>query len=146
MDMITKRLLSSLPTYRPFRDQITSFPKFANVASGRFVELLKIVRHFMDEEKKDNTSRAIVFVHMRRTCFKLCEELGKDVAIKEQLNPLACVGHGNGIDGMQWQGEQEVVITRFHEGICYRPMEEDEVSLFHNSLQIYILYQCGWHG
>ena len=100
----------------------------------------------MDEEKKDNTSRAIVFVHMRRTCFKLCEELGKDVAIKEQLNPLACVGHGNGIDGMQWQGEQEVVITRFHEGICYRPMEEDEVSLFHNSLQIYILYQFGWHG
>ncbi len=62
--------------------------------------------------KNDNTSRAIIFVHMRRTCFKLHEELNKDAVIKEKLKPLACVGHGNGLDGMQWKGEQEVVITR----------------------------------
>lgn len=118
MDMITKRLLLSQSTYKLFRDQVRCFPKISNVTSGRFTELLTTVYQFIDQVSKDGTSRAIVFVHMRRTCFKLCEELGKDPKIKKHLNPLACVGHGSGIDGMQWKGEQEVVITRFHEGEC----------------------------
>ena len=112
MDMLTKRLLQSQPSYQVFRMQLNSFSRCSNIASGRFTELLKIVRDFVHHMQKDNTSRAIIFVHMRRTCLKLREELNKDPVIKEKLKPLACVGHGNGLDGMQWKGEQEVVITR----------------------------------
>ena len=112
MDMVTRRLLLAQPPYQTFRQQITQFAQITKVASGRFVELLSIARKFLEQVKHDGTSRAIVFVHMRRTCFKLCEELCKDDVIKEQLNPMACVGHGSGFDGMQWKGEQEVVITR----------------------------------
>lgn len=112
MDMVTKRLLQSQPSYQLFRTQFNTFSKCSNVPSGRFYELLDIVNDFIDYVKRDNTSRGIIFVHMRRTCFKLCEELNKNPEIKEKLKPLACVGHGNGLDGMQWKGEQEVVITR----------------------------------
>jgi ERCC4-related helicase len=111
MDMVTKRLLQSQPSYQLFRQQLDSFSTCSKVASGRFTELLRIVRDFIKRVQKDNTSRAIIFVHMRRTCLKLREELNKDAEIKK-LKPLACVGHGNGLDGMQWKGEQEVVITR----------------------------------
>ena len=113
MDMVTKRLLQSVPSYQVLRGQLNSFSQCSNVSSGRFTELQKIVRMFIDQVKQDSTSRAIIFVHMRRTCFKLREELNKDAVIKENLKPLACVGHGNGLDGMQWKGEQEVVITRY---------------------------------
>ena len=112
MDMVTKRLLQSVTGYHALRGQINGFSQCSKVSSGRFTELLKIVQKFIDQVKRDRTSRAIIFVHMRRTCFKLREELNKDAAIKENLKPLACVGHGNGLDGMQWKGEQEVVITR----------------------------------
>ena len=112
MDMVTKRLLQSESSYVAFRLQFQSFTECSNVQSGRFTCLLKIVKDFIRQVERDNTSRAIIFVHMRRTCFKLREELNKDAEIKEKLIPLACVGHGNGLDGMQWKGEQEVVIRR----------------------------------
>ena len=112
MDMVTKRLLQSQPSSQRFRQQLNSFSTCSKDASGRFTELLRIVRDFIKHVQTDNTSRAIIFVHMRRTCMKLREELNKDPEIKEKLKPLACVGHGNGLDGMQWKGEQEVVITR----------------------------------
>lgn len=114
MDMVTKRILETQPSYQTFRNKMRSFSKsLLNATSGRFAELLQIVRGFVEHVREDNTSRAIIFVHMRRTCFKLHEELNKDIVIKEKLKPLACVGHGSGLDGFQWKGEPEVVITRY---------------------------------
>lgn len=113
MDLIAKRVLKLLPNYETLKTQLMSMSRrCSNKPSGRFEELLKIVRDFLNRVKKDPSSRAIIFVHMRRTCLKLQEELNKDTEIREKLKPLACVGHGNGFDGMQWKGEQEIVINK----------------------------------
>ena len=85
--------------------------------SERYSILERLVRQFVYRSLVDETSRGIIFVSMRKTAYKLCEQIRAIPQVTETLNPKAFVGHGQGsYDGMTWRDEQELVLKNFKSG------------------------------
>ena len=98
--------------------------------SERYNILVKHIEQFLSCAQEDATSRGIIFVSLRKTAFKLCEQIRGIPDVKKKLNPQPFVGHGQGsYDGMAWKEEQEVLLEKFRAGltkllICTSVLEE----------------------
>ena len=85
--------------------------------SDRYNCLDKRIHQFLAQVEKDPSSRAIIFVCMRKTAYKLCEKLRLNDNLSKLLNPAAFVGHGNGsYDGMSWKDDQAILLRDFKSG------------------------------
>ena len=83
----------------------------------RYNILVTHIKQFMRQAQQDGNSRGIVFVSMRKTAYKLCEQIRTLHKVPETLNPEVFVGHGQGsYDGMVWTDEQEVRLRSFISG------------------------------
>ena len=86
--------------------------------SERYNILQRHVRDFVNRSLSDETCRGIIFVSMRKTAYKLCEQIRSIPMVREALNPEAFVGHGQGsYDGMTWRDDQELLLKRFKSGV-----------------------------
>ena len=85
--------------------------------SERYNILQGHVRDFVYRSLSDKTCRGIIFVGMRKTAYKLCEQIRSIPMVSEALNPEVFVGHGQGsYDGMTWRDDQESLLKRFKSG------------------------------
>ncbi|XP_022809817.1 uncharacterized protein LOC111346816 [Stylophora pistillata] len=102
----------------------------AVVMSDRYNILVKHIKQFLRQTREDPTSRGIIFVSLRKTTFKLCEQIREIPNVAKMLNPYPFVGHGQGsYDGMTWKDEQEELLKKFRKGvskllICTKVLEE----------------------
>ena len=120
-DDALKRILASdmfEPTYALVRDLAHSIVEESCPMSERYTILVKHIKQFVGRAQDDETSRGIVFVSMRKTAYKLCEQIRAIPEVNEKLNPEAFVGHGQGsYDGMAWRDEQELLLKNFRSGV-----------------------------
>ena len=122
-DCALKKLIGSQPTFQALvylADQAGRADHApAVVMSDRYKILEKHIKQFLCQAQEDPTSRGIVFVSLRKTTFKLCEQIRKIADVAKTLNPYPFVGHGQGsYDGMRWKDEQEKLLKEFRKGIC----------------------------
>ena len=122
-DCALKKLIGSQPTFQALvylADQAGRADHArAVVMSDRYKILEKHIKQFLCQAQEDPTSRGIIFVSLRKTTFKLCEQIRKIPDVAKTLNPYPFVGHGEGsYDGMRWKDEQEKLLKEFREGIC----------------------------
>ena len=93
MDNLRSKLVRRLHCYQVLtekRDNLERLSRidFSAISSDRFQELVSELRQFAEKVRRgDDSCRGIVFVKMRKTCTKLCEELIKDPLIREYLKP-----------------------------------------------------------
>ena len=118
MEKLKKKLIGSLDQLRILESSITSLRRVSSLftSSDRYQQLTREIQDFSHKVQSDETSRAIIFVKMRKTAHKLCERIREEIDIREQLNPAFLVGHGQGSDGMDWRGEQEEILKKFRSG------------------------------
>ena len=126
-----KKWIGSQGTFGALKDLVDSMvEENSPVVSDRYNILVKHITQFLSRVRKDETSRGIVFVSMRKTAYKLCEQIKAIPDVKKKLNPEPFVGHGQGsYDGMGWREEQEVVLKKFRSGVtkllvCTSVLEE----------------------
>ena len=117
------RLIGSQPTFQALKNLADHVGKAdharAVVMSDRYKILEKHIKQFLYRAREDPTSRGIIFVSLRRTTFKLCEQIKQIPDVTKTLNPSPFVGHGQGsYDGMTWKDEQEKLLKDFRKGIC----------------------------
>ena len=104
-------------TFRSLRGLADSLVDEESLISDRYNILATHIKQFGCQAQQDETSRGIVFVSMRKTAYKLCEQIRMLPEVSETLNPKVFVGHGQGsYDGMAWVGEQEVLLKCFKSG------------------------------
>ena len=104
--------------YSFVRDLAHSVVKEGCPMSDRYTILVKHIEQFIGRVHVDETSRGIIFVSMRKTAYKLCEQIRAIPEVSEKLNPEAFVGHGQGsYDGMAWRDEQELLLNNFRSGV-----------------------------
>ena len=117
IERLKRKLVSSSMEWRSLEDAVKRLKAGALSARGsdRYQALLSDLNAFTTQALRDDSSRAIVFVKMRKTAEKLCQLL-KSTPTLANLNPEFFVGHGNGGEGMAWRGEQEVVLKAFKSG------------------------------
>ncbi|XP_022809816.1 uncharacterized protein LOC111346815, partial [Stylophora pistillata] len=102
----------------------------AVVMSDRYHILVKHIEQFLRQAREDPTSRGMIFVSLRKTTFKLCDQIREIPNVAKTLNPYPFVGHGQGsYDGMAWKDEQEELLKEFRKGaskllICTNVLEE----------------------
>ena len=117
-DDALKKILASKPTYTDVRDLAHSIDEEGCPMSDRYTILVKHIKQFVRQAHDDEKSRGIVFVSMRKTAYKLCEQIRAIPEVSEKLNPEAFVGHGQGsYDGMAWRDEQEMLLKNFTSGV-----------------------------
>ena len=117
------RLIGSQPTFQALKNLADHVGKAdharAVVMSDRYKILEKHIKQFLYRAREDPTSRGIIFVSLRKTTFKLCEQIKEIPDVAKTLNPSPFVGHGQGsYDGMTWKDEQERLLKEFRKGIC----------------------------
>ena len=117
------RLIGSQPTFQALKNLADHVGKAdharAVVMSDRYKILEKHIKQFLYRAREDPTSRGIIFVSLRKTTFKLCEQIKQIPDVAKTLNPSPFVGHGQGsYDGMTWKDEQEKLLKEFRKGIC----------------------------
>ncbi|XP_022778050.1 uncharacterized protein LOC111319571, partial [Stylophora pistillata] len=129
------RLIGSQRSFQALKNLVdqacrADYPR-AVVMSDRYKILVKHLEQFLHQVREDPTSRGIIFVNLRKTTFKMCEQIRRDIPIvTKMLNPYPFVGHGQGsYDGMTWKDEQEKLLRKFREGeskllICTSVLEE----------------------
>ena len=122
-DCALKRLIGGQPTFQALQnlaDQACRADHVrAVVMSDRFKILEKHIKQFLCRAREDPTSRGIIFVSLRKTTFKLCEQIKEIPDVAKTLNPSPFVGHGQGsYDGMIWKDEQERLLKEFRKGRC----------------------------
>ena len=120
MEKVKRSLVEGLESYRSLKDFVRNEHKnaedFPRPTSGRFHYLEREIETFISQVQEDKTSRGIVFVKMRSTAYRVCEQLKKMPSVTDNLNPNYFVGHGQGSDGMEWRGEQEEILKKFRSG------------------------------
>ena len=117
------RLIGSQPTFQALKNLADHVGKAdharAVVMSDRYKILEKHIKQFLYRAREDPTSRGIIFVSLRKTTFKLCEQIKQIPDVTKTLNPSPFVGHGQGsYDGMTWKDEQEKLLKEFRKGKC----------------------------
>lgn len=116
-DGALKRIVDADPT---FHGVITasSILIHGSSMSERYNILQGHVTDFVYRSLSDEKCRGIIFVSMRKTAYKLCEQIRSIPMVREALNPEAFVGHGQGsYDGMTWRDDQELLLKRFKSGV-----------------------------
>lgn len=104
-------------TFRDLRGLADGSVDEESPISDRYNILVRHIKQFVCQVKQDESSRGIVFVSMRKTAYKLCEQIRMLPQVHETLNPKVFVGHGQGsYDGMAWVDEQEVLLECFKTG------------------------------
>ena len=104
-------------TFRDLRGLADSSVDEESPMSDRYNILVAHIKQFVCQVQQDESSRGIVFVSMRKTAYKLCEQIRMLPEVPETLNPKVFVGHGQGsYDGMAWVDEQEVLLQCFKTG------------------------------
>ena len=104
-------------TFRDLRGLAESSVDEESPISDRYNILAAHIKQFVCQVQQDESSRGIVFVSMRKTAYKLCEQIRMLPEVPETLNPKVFVGHGQGsYDGMAWVDEQEVLLECFKTG------------------------------
>ena len=104
-------------TFRDLRGLADSSVDEESPISDRYNILVAHIKQFVCQVQQDESSRGIVFVSMRKTAYKLCEQIRMLPEVPETLNPKVFVGHGQGsYDGMAWVDEQEVLLQCFKTG------------------------------
>lgn len=118
MEQLKKKLIGSSEKLLVLESSIASLRRVSSFfsSSDRYQHLTKELRNFIRQVERDETSRGIIFVKMRKTAYKLSERLRQETGIAERLNPAFLVGHGQGSDGMDWRGEQEEILKKFRSG------------------------------
>ena len=117
-DDALRKILASKPTYTDVRNLAHNIDEEGCPMSDRYTILVKHIEQFVGQAYDDETSRGIVFVSMRKTAYKLCEQIRAIPEVSEKLNPEAFVGHGQGsYDGMAWRDEQELLLKNFRSGV-----------------------------
>ena len=118
MEQLKKKLIGSSEQLRVLESSIASLKRASSLfsCSDRYQHLTKELQNFIHRVERDETSRGIIFVKMRKTAYKLCERLRQEPGISKRLNPAFLVGHGQGSDGMDWRGEQEEILKKFRSG------------------------------
>lgn len=118
LERLKKKVVGSLNALKVLESSIQDLRRVSSffALSDRYQHLTKELENFILRVEKDETSRGIIFVKMRRTAHKLCERLRKETEICEKLNPAFLVGHGRGSDGMDWRGEQEEILKKLRSG------------------------------
>ncbi|KAJ7353981.1 hypothetical protein OS493_030827 [Desmophyllum pertusum] len=125
-----KKWIGRHHTFTALKDLADSAVEEHTPVSDRYNRLVHHVRSFLSRAQDDETSRGIVFVSMRKTAFKVCEQIRTIPEVAERLNPQPFVGHGRGsYEGMAWKDEQEVLLKKFRSGvtkllICTSVLEE----------------------
>ena len=125
-----KKLIGSQPTFLALRGLADNVVRDDSPVSDRFNILMKHIEHFVIRAQRDETSRGIIFVSMRKTAYKLCEQIRTIPDVTTTLNPESFVGHGQGsYDGMAWKEEQEDLLKQFRSGgtkllVCTSVLEE----------------------
>lgn len=125
-----KKLIGSQPTFLALGELVDNVVQGDAPVSDRYNILVKHLKHFVARAREDETSRGIVFVSMRKTAYKLCEQIRTIPDVMKTLNPEPFVGHGQGsYDGMAWREEQEELLKQFRSGItkllvCTSVLEE----------------------
>ena len=118
MEKLKKKLIGSLNQLKTLELSIKDLKRISSLFtfSDRYQYLVKELQNFIRKVQEDETSRAIVFVKMRKTAYKLGERIRQEARIQAHLNPAFLVGHGQASDGMDWRGEQEEVLKKFRSG------------------------------
>ena len=118
MEKLKKKLIGSLNQLKTLELSIKDLKRISSLFtfSDRYQYLVKELQNFIRKVQEDETSRAIVFVKMRKTAYKLGERIRQEARILAHLNPAFLVGHGQASDGMDWRGEQEEVLKKFRSG------------------------------
>lgn len=118
MEQLKKKLIGSSEQLRALESSMVNLRRVSRFfsSSDRYQHLTKELQNFIRQVQRDQTSRGIIFVKMRKTAYKLCERLRQETGIAERLNPAFLVGHGQGSDGMDWRGEQEEILKKFRSG------------------------------
>ena len=118
MEQLKKKLIGSSYQLKNLESSIRNLRQVSSpfISSDRYQHLIVELQDFSHQVERDETSRGIIFVKMRKTAYKLCERLRQEAGIREQLNPAFLVGHGQGSDGMDWRGEQEEILKKFRSG------------------------------
>ena len=125
-----KKLIGSRPTFSALRGLVDNVVQEDSAVSDRYNILVKHLKYFVTRAREDETSRGIVFVGMRKTAYKLCEQIRTIPDVMKTLNPEPFVGHGQGsYDGMAWREEQEDLLKQFRSGVtkllvCTSVLEE----------------------
>ena len=125
-----KKLIGSQPTFLALRGLVDNVVQQDSPVSDRYNTLVKHLKDLVTRAREDETSRGIVFVSMRKTAYKLCEQIRTNPDVKKTLNPEPFVGHGQGsYDGMAWREEQECLLKQFRSGVtkllvCTSVLEE----------------------
>ena len=125
-----KKLIGSQPTFLALKGLVDSRDQEDSSVSDRYNILVRHVTHFVTRAQEDETSRGIIFVSMRKTAYKLCEQIRTIPDVTQTLNPEPFVGHGQGsYDGMTWREEQEDLLKQFRSGVtkllvCTSVLEE----------------------
>ena len=117
-DSALKKMIAAEPTFTDLRDLANSVVEEGYHMSDRYNILVGHITQFVCRAQNDATSRGIIFVSMRKTAYKLCEQIRAIPEVSKKLNPEAFVGHGQGsYDGMVWRDEQELVLKQFRSGV-----------------------------
>ena len=125
-----KKLIGSQPTFKALKELVDAVVQDDSPVSNRYTTLVKHIRDFVTRAQVDKTSRGIIFVSMRKTAYKLCEQIRTIPDVTQTLNPEPFVGHGQGsYDGMTWREEQEDLLKQFRSGVtkllvCTSVLEE----------------------
>ena len=115
-DVALKRIVDADPTFHCVTIASGTLIHGSSM-SERYNILQGHVRDFVYRSQSDETCRGIIFVSMRKTAYKLCEQIKSIPMVSEALNPQAFVGHGQGsYDGMTWRDDQESLLKRFKSG------------------------------
>ena len=129
-DDALKKLIGRQPTFVALKDLADGAADEKCSMSDRYNILVKHIEQFLSCAQKDATSRGIIFVSLRKTAYKLCEQIRGIPDVEKKLNPQPFVGHGQGsYDGMVWKEEQEELLKMFRAGvtkllICTSVLEE----------------------
>ena len=116
-DGALKKMLTSQTTFTYLRD-LANGVVTQSAVSNRYNILVKHIKQFTRRAQDDESSRGIIFVSMRKTAFKLCEQIRTIPGVSETLNPGTFVGHGQGsYDGMAWRDEQDLLLKHFRSGV-----------------------------
>ena len=125
-----KKLIHSQPTFLALRGLVDRVDQEDSPVSDRYNILVKHLKHFVTCAQEDETSRGIIFVSMRKTAYRLCDQIRTIPDVTRTLNPEPFVGHGQGsYDGMAWREEQEDLLKQFRSGVtkllvCTSVLEE----------------------
>ena len=117
-DEALKKILLAETTFRDLRDLAGRVFEEDFPMSDRYNVLVRHIEQFVCHAQDDETSRGIIFVSMRKTAYKLREQIRSIPDVRQTLNPEAFVGHGQGsYDGMVWRDEQDVLLRNFRTGV-----------------------------